>query len=87
MTTARALTSRPRARGGGPAQDRNGLYLYRSPPRPQGWSPAFRRAGARSRLLGFHQSTADNWDRERGGFGAEYTADISRRRPPPGPPP
>ncbi|MBC3989699.1 hypothetical protein H8N00_12600 [Streptomyces sp. AC563] len=32
-----------------------------------------------SRLLGFHQSTADNWDRERGGFSPEYAAEISRR--------
>ncbi|MFL9658748.1 hypothetical protein ACJ7VE_34135 [Streptomyces sp. PB17] len=32
-----------------------------------------------SRLLGFHQNTADNWDRERGGLSAEYAADISRR--------
>ncbi|GAA3872472.1 hypothetical protein GCM10023084_26790 [Streptomyces lacrimifluminis] len=32
-----------------------------------------------SRLLGFHQNTADNWDRERGGLSAEYAAEISRR--------
>ncbi|MCX4751265.1 hypothetical protein OG455_38175 [Kitasatospora sp. NBC_01287] len=32
-----------------------------------------------SRLLGFHQSTADNWDTEASGFGAEYAADLSRR--------
>ncbi len=32
-----------------------------------------------SRLLGFHQSTGDNWDRERKRFGAEYAADLARR--------
>ncbi|MFF8279701.1 hypothetical protein ACF05T_26925 [Streptomyces lateritius] len=32
-----------------------------------------------SRLLGFHQSTGDNWTRESQGYGAEYAADIIRR--------
>jgi hypothetical protein len=32
-----------------------------------------------SRLLGFHQSTSDNWDRDRKGFSPEYAADLSRR--------
>ncbi|MHA6759585.1 hypothetical protein [Streptacidiphilus sp. PAMC 29251] len=32
-----------------------------------------------SRLLGFHQNTGDNWNRERQGFGAEYAAEVSRR--------
>lgn len=32
-----------------------------------------------SRLLGFHQSTGDNWDRERKGFSPEYAADLSFR--------
>ncbi|MFI6961782.1 hypothetical protein [Streptomyces sp. NPDC050255] len=32
-----------------------------------------------SRLLGFHQTTGDNWARESQGFGASYAADISRR--------
>ncbi|MGW6454398.1 hypothetical protein ACWF94_00475 [Streptomyces sp. NPDC055078] len=32
-----------------------------------------------SRLLGFHQSTGDNWTRESQGFGADYAAEISRR--------
>ncbi|WP_274599482.1 hypothetical protein [Streptomyces griseofuscus] len=32
-----------------------------------------------SRLLGFHQSTGDNWTRESQGFGAEYAADVSCR--------
>ncbi|OIK08129.1 hypothetical protein BIV23_00930 [Streptomyces monashensis] len=32
-----------------------------------------------SRLLGFHQSTGDNWTRKSQGFGADYAADISRR--------
>jgi hypothetical protein len=32
-----------------------------------------------SRLLGFHQSTGDNWTRESQGFGADYAADVSRR--------
>ncbi|MEZ0090408.1 hypothetical protein [Streptacidiphilus sp. EB129] len=32
-----------------------------------------------SRLLGFHQTTGDNWNRERQGFGADYAADLSRR--------
>lgn len=32
-----------------------------------------------SRLLGFHQSTADNWQREGQGFGQEYAADLTRR--------
>lgn len=31
------------------------------------------------RLLGFHQSTGDNWTRESQGFGAGYAAEISRR--------
>jgi len=33
-----------------------------------------------SRLLGFHQNTADTWQRERAGFGPEYAAEVSRRR-------
>ncbi|WP_259407621.1 hypothetical protein [Streptomyces akebiae] len=33
-----------------------------------------------SRLLGFHQNTADTWQRERPGFGPEYAAEVSRRR-------
>ncbi|GGW72644.1 hypothetical protein GCM10010381_66730 [Streptomyces xantholiticus] len=32
-----------------------------------------------SRLPGFHQSTADNWQRDAQGFGPEYAADLSRR--------
>ncbi|PCG87055.1 hypothetical protein CIB93_05835 [Streptomyces sp. WZ.A104] len=32
-----------------------------------------------SRLLGFSQSTADNWDTEAGGFGPAYGAELSRR--------
>ncbi|MFD4337889.1 hypothetical protein ACFWPP_11955 [Streptomyces anulatus] len=32
-----------------------------------------------SRLLGFSQSTADNWDTEASGFGPAYGADVSRR--------
>ncbi|MFF3055001.1 hypothetical protein [Streptomyces sp. NPDC057909] len=32
-----------------------------------------------SRLLGFHQSTGDNWTRESQGFGADYAAELSRR--------
>ncbi|MFJ2911519.1 hypothetical protein ACIO8F_19345 [Streptomyces sp. NPDC087228] len=32
-----------------------------------------------SRLLGFHQSTGDNWTRESQGFGADYAAEVSRR--------
>ncbi|MGW1292933.1 hypothetical protein [Streptomyces sp. NPDC002533] len=32
-----------------------------------------------SRLLGFHQSTSDNWTRESQGFGADYAADLGRR--------
>ncbi|MEU4143037.1 hypothetical protein [Streptomyces parvulus] len=32
-----------------------------------------------SRLLGFHQSTGDNWTRESQGFGAGYAAEVSRR--------
>ncbi|MFI9588651.1 hypothetical protein ACIHCQ_44375 [Streptomyces sp. NPDC052236] len=32
-----------------------------------------------SRLLGFSQSTADNWDVEASGFGPDYAAEISRR--------
>ncbi|WP_329553681.1 hypothetical protein [Streptomyces sp. NBC_00696] len=32
-----------------------------------------------SRLLGFHQSTGDNWTRERQGFGADCAAEVSRR--------
>ncbi|WP_433892578.1 hypothetical protein [Streptomyces sp. CA-111067] len=32
-----------------------------------------------SRLLGFHQSTGDNWTRESQGFGADYAARLSRR--------
>ncbi|MDQ0939308.1 hypothetical protein [Streptomyces sp. V1I1] len=31
------------------------------------------------RLLGFHQNTGDNGQRERQGFGAEYAADLTRR--------
>ncbi|MFI5804415.1 hypothetical protein [Streptomyces sp. NPDC051561] len=34
-----------------------------------------------SRLLGFHQNTADLWHRESRGFGPEYAADLTRRRP------
>ncbi|WP_308124603.1 hypothetical protein [Streptomyces sp. NEAU-YJ-81] len=33
-----------------------------------------------SRLLGFHQSTGDNWTRESQGFGADYATELSRRR-------
>ncbi|MCX4758790.1 hypothetical protein [Kitasatospora purpeofusca] len=32
-----------------------------------------------SRLLGFHQTTGDNWAREGQGFGADYAAEVSRR--------
>ncbi|MFE7570624.1 hypothetical protein ACFU76_27275 [Streptomyces sp. NPDC057539] len=32
-----------------------------------------------SRLLGFHQSTGDNWTRESQGIGADYAAEIGRR--------
>ncbi|MGW1550949.1 hypothetical protein [Streptomyces sp. NPDC002346] len=32
-----------------------------------------------SRLLGFHQNTADLWHRESQGFGPEYAADLTRR--------
>ncbi|MEU1630511.1 hypothetical protein ABZ746_35540 [Streptomyces sp. NPDC020096] len=32
-----------------------------------------------SRLLGFSQSTADNWDIEASGFGPAYGAEIARR--------
>ncbi|MFD7283914.1 hypothetical protein ACFV80_44745 [Streptomyces sp. NPDC059862] len=32
-----------------------------------------------SRLLGFHQSTADTWQLERADLGAEYAANVSRR--------
>ncbi|TXS19717.1 hypothetical protein EAO68_01835 [Streptomyces sp. wa22] len=32
-----------------------------------------------SRLLGFHQSTGDNWTRESQGFGADYAAEVGRR--------
>ncbi|MFI8880254.1 hypothetical protein [Streptomyces sp. NPDC055243] len=32
-----------------------------------------------SRLLGFHQNTADLWQRERQGFSPEHAADLSRR--------
>ncbi|MFD8897548.1 hypothetical protein [Streptomyces ardesiacus] len=32
-----------------------------------------------SRLLGFHQNTADAWQREATGFGAEYAADLTCR--------
>ncbi|MGA5065318.1 hypothetical protein ACPB9E_16430 [Streptomyces exfoliatus] len=32
-----------------------------------------------SRLLGFHQSTGDNWTRQSQGFGAGYAAEVSRR--------
>ncbi|MFJ8403567.1 hypothetical protein ACIQ9K_24210 [Streptomyces microflavus] len=32
-----------------------------------------------SRLLGFHQSTGDNWTRESQGFGADYAAEVSCR--------
>ncbi|MFD7954318.1 hypothetical protein ACFV4X_12565 [Streptomyces ardesiacus] len=32
-----------------------------------------------SRLLGFHQNTADAWQREATGFGADYAADLTRR--------
>ncbi|MEV7393399.1 hypothetical protein [Streptomyces sp. NPDC091215] len=32
-----------------------------------------------SRLLGFHQNTADKWQRERTGYGPGYAADISHR--------
>ncbi|MDJ0464663.1 hypothetical protein [Streptomyces sp. H27-C3] len=32
-----------------------------------------------SRLLGFHQNTADQWHRESRGFSPDYAADLSRR--------
>ncbi|WP_268267660.1 hypothetical protein [Streptomyces kaniharaensis] len=32
-----------------------------------------------SRLLGYHLSTADHWQRDRAGFAAEYAADLGRR--------
>ncbi|MGW8329386.1 hypothetical protein ACWGLE_15930 [Streptomyces sp. NPDC055897] len=32
-----------------------------------------------SRLLGFHQNTADTWQREASGFGSDYAADLARR--------
>ncbi|MEU8927882.1 hypothetical protein AB0D10_44465 [Kitasatospora sp. NPDC048545] len=32
-----------------------------------------------SRLLGFHQNTADTWQREATGSGTEYAADLTRR--------
>ncbi|MFF0584352.1 hypothetical protein ACFYWD_00035 [Streptomyces sp. NPDC003781] len=32
-----------------------------------------------SRLLGFHQNTADLWQRERQGFSPEYAADLALR--------
>ena len=32
-----------------------------------------------SRLLGFHQSTGDNWTRESQGFSTDYAADLTRR--------
>jgi hypothetical protein len=41
--------------------------------------PAFQPPVVFSRLLGFHQNTADDWQREAVGFGAEYAADLSRR--------
>ncbi|MGW0885732.1 hypothetical protein [Streptomyces sp. NPDC002671] len=33
-----------------------------------------------SRLLGFHQTTGDNWNRERQGFGADYAGRIGKHR-------
>ncbi|MCX5449868.1 hypothetical protein [Streptomyces nigrescens] len=32
-----------------------------------------------SRLLGFHQSTGDNWTRQSQGFGTDYAAEVSYR--------
>ncbi|MEU2720737.1 hypothetical protein [Streptomyces smyrnaeus] len=34
-----------------------------------------------SRLLGFSQATADNWDTDVSGFSPAYGAEVSRRAP------